>query len=108
LTKVVEFYEWLCSYVIKAVPLRHLELGNPKIPDKDLLFALVENTEGRLVCQGNFITTCCGGVVFYSGRGQGCEDNLKRFVEAMSIRVITACPAGISEKFGQTPPERPD
>jgi hypothetical protein len=65
---VVEFYEWLCGNVIKAVPLRHLELGNPKIPDKNLLFALVENTEGRLVCQGNFITTCCGGVRFYSGR----------------------------------------
>jgi hypothetical protein len=46
-----------------------------------------------------------GGILFWS-RGQGSEDNLKKFVEAMSIRVITACPAGISEKFGQTPPER--
>lgn len=65
---MVEFYEWLCGNVIKAVPLRHLELGNPKIPDKNLFFALVENTERRLVCQGNFITTYCGGMGFYSGR----------------------------------------
>jgi hypothetical protein len=41
-------------------------------------------------------------------RGKGSEDNLKRFVEEMSIRVITASPASFSRKFGQTSPERPD
>ncbi|MCX5821333.1 MAG: hypothetical protein NT047_15725 [Deltaproteobacteria bacterium] len=68
MTKVEEFYEWLCGNVIKAAPLRHLEPGAPKIPDKKLPFVLNEKMEGHLICQGNFITTCCGGVGFYSGR----------------------------------------
>ena len=39
---------------------------------------------------------------------KGRKDNLKRLVEAMSIPVITAFPAGFPGKFRQTPRERFD
>jgi hypothetical protein len=34
------------------------------IIDKNLHFQGLDDTERRLVCQGDFITTCCGGMEF--------------------------------------------
>jgi hypothetical protein len=62
LTEVVEFTEWLCGNAIKTVPLRHLQSVHPKISDKNLFVAFVGNSEGRLVCHGNFITIAKMGV----------------------------------------------
>ena len=38
------------------------------IIDKNLLFRWFNDTERSLVCQGDFITTCCCGMGFDSGR----------------------------------------
>jgi hypothetical protein len=40
------------------------------IIDKNLHFQRLDDTERRLVCQGDFITTCCGWVGFDSGRAE--------------------------------------
>ena len=72
--------------------------------DKNLFYKRHDNTEKRLVRQGNFITICCGRMGFDIGLTEEVGRMTSKTCYIDFIPEITELLAGFSVEFGQTLP----
>jgi hypothetical protein len=64
--------------------------------DKNLLFQRCNDTERLLVCQGNYVTTCCGGRRFDSGRAD--KDSGHKLKRGNAVTFVGFGTFGVSKR----------